>query len=202
MVAPSKQLTLTVGGGRIAVKSLLTACALLLIAGCGPSSVLTTLEQTPQGKNEEVLTWTASAAGPSSTHALRVGVELDPARMMGWTGKSVLYRTLIDVTVTGPDGQTVSDNIVVPLTEYREVVRAGEPTGQMTSDVAGEALSTGFYRVAPQRTKVAFKPTPGEWTISTRLRVGSGAATEPLKGIRRVQVEVLGPDAGLTTWTP
>lgn len=202
MLVTPKQLTGTVGARQIAVKRVLTVLVLLVIAGCSPRSVIANLEQAPQGKNEEVLTWTTTAEHPSSTHAVRVGLELDPARLMGWTGRSVMTRTLADVTITGPDGETVSDSIVLPITELREIISAGQPTGKQTYDVAGEPLASGFYRVEPIYTKVHFKAPPGAWTLDVRLRVGSGAATEPLKGIRRVLVDVRGPSNGLTNWMP
>ncbi len=175
---------------------------LLLLSGCGGSGVASTLDVRPTGSDGETLTWTANADATGPWHLLRVGIETDAAKLMGWSRTDVGYRAILDVSVTDAKGRTDREILIVPITEKREVGREGD-TVLMSYSAAGVMQETGFGRV-PAVDAVRFKPSPGEHRIDLQIRTPSGGNRKSLKAIRSVRVEVVSrteADGVLTDWT-
>lgn len=180
---------------------LLAALLLLLASGCGGSGVVSTLEARPAGSDEEVVSWEATAVAPGPWHTLRVGIDTDAARLMGWSRSDVGYRVILDVSVTDAKGRVDRKPLVLPITEKREVGREGD-TILMSYSAAGVMMETGFGRVTPVDA-VRFKPSPGGHRIDVTIRIPSGGNRRALKVIRAVRVEVVSRvegDGVLTEW--
>ena len=174
--------------------------ALFLLAGCG-SGVVTTLETRPAGTDGEVVTWISTTDRSGPWHTLRVGIDTDAAKLMGWSRTDVGYRAILDVSVTDAKGKLYRKPLVVNITERKEVGREGN-TVLVSYSAAGVMQETGFGRV-PAVDAVRFKPSPGEHRIDVTIRTPSGGNRKSLKAIRAVRVEVVSrteADGVLTAW--
>jgi len=176
--------------------------AIGFLAACGSGPTVAVLEQRPAGKNNEVLSWQASASEGGAAHLVRVSIDTDPAKLMGWSRKDVGYRALLDVSARGPAGELLKKTVVVPITETHEIGQDGN-TIQVAYDAAGTMMDTGFRR-GTALDALRFKPTPGDWELSVRVRVISGGNRRALTAIRSVRVELLSRGEGskaLASWT-
>lgn len=174
---------------------------LLLLAGCS-SGIVSTLETRPSGSDEEVVSWTVVADESGPWHTLKVGIDTDAAKLMGWSRTDVGYRVILDVSVTDAKGRVDRKALILPITEKREVGREGD-TILMSYSAAGVMQDTGFGRV-PAVDAVRFKPSPGEHRIDVEIRKPSGGNRRALKVIRTLRVEIVSrteADGVLTDWT-
>lgn len=183
--------------------ALLLFAVLLALCGCG-RSVITTLEQSPKGRNNEVRGWTTTATESGPRHKVRLIVDLDPAKYMGWARTNVQYRVVLDVRVEGPNGLADERILIIPVSEARQV---GEDKKRnkirLAYGPAGKALPNGFRRLEPFEL-MWFKPVPGEFKLTIRLRVMSGANRNALWTLRFLRLELVsseGAEGLLTDWT-
>ena len=174
---------------------------LLLLTGCAGSGVATTLETRPAGSDGEVVSWMATATTTGPWHTVRVGIDTDAAKLMGWSRTDIGYRVILDVSVTDATGRVDRKPVYAPITEKREVGREGD-TILMSYSAAGEMQETGFGRVTPIDA-VRFKPSPGEHRIDVTIRLPDGGNRRALKVIRALRVEVVSrreAEGVLTAW--
>ena len=176
---------------------------LLALGGCG-SSVVTTLEESPRGRNNEVRGWTTTVTETGPRHKVRLIVDLDPAKYMGWARTNIQYRVVLDVRIEGPDGLSDERILIIPVSEARQV---GEDkkrnTIRLAYGPAGKALANGFRRLEPFEL-MWFKPVPGEYKLTIRLRVMTGSNRNALWTLRFLRVELLSREGAkglLTDWT-
>ena len=176
---------------------------LLLSCSCN-TSVVSSLEQRPQGRNHEVRGWTTTATESGPRHKLRLTVDLDPAKYMGWARTNIQYRVLLDVLHEGPDGLSDERVLIIPISEARQV---GEDKSRnrirLAYGPAGELLPNGFRRLEPFEL-MSFKPTPGEYKLTIRLRVLTGSNRNALWTLRHLRVDILSREDSeglLTNWT-
>lgn len=177
---------------------------LLLLSGGCSSSVVTSLEQRPKGRNHEVRGWTTTATESGPRHKLRLTVDLDPAKYMGWARTNIQYRVLLDVLLEGPNGLSDERVLIIPISETHQV---GEDKSRnrirLAYGPAGKLLPNGFRRLEPFGL-MSFKPTAGEYKLTIRLRVMTGANRNALWTLRHLRVDILskeGSDGLLTNWT-
>lgn len=187
---------------RRVIRPLLLALTLLL-TGCGSRTTVAPLDQRPSGKEDQVLSWTAHAAGPGPTHAFRLGIDVDEAKLMGWARTNLQTNVLLDLALTGPDTARRAV-LLFPITQMRQVGKDEERnTVQMAFLGAGELMESGFRRV-PSKDAFTAKPSEGDWTLTVRMRVPNGGNTRALWAVRSVRVDVLAnadADGVLREWT-
>ena len=168
--------------------------------GCTPKTVVQELSVKPSGTYAEVLTFEARAAGEGPEHVLSVGIDIDPAKLMGWARNNRGYTTGLAAKLVGPDGSTKHATLYLPVTEQQEVGRDGN-TIQVAFVPAGKQQPDGMKRVA---AKEAFRlrPAPGPWTLTIEMRTANNADQLMMKAVRAVRLEVVGPDDGtaLANW--
>ena len=171
--------------------------------GCAPVPVQT-VEARPSGEYAQVLTFNAVAIEKGSRHVLRVGIDVDPAQLMGWAKPNRAYTVGLDAKLDGPGlGTTQHATLYLPITEQQELSR-NEQTGvvQVAYLAAGEQLPNGFKRGA-LRDAFRFTPLPGEYTLTVEMRTVNNADKRMIKAIRNLRIEVLGPKNGkgaLSDW--
>ncbi len=174
----------------VALLRLAALCLLGLITACS-SSVVSTLEQRPQGRNHEVRGWVTTATTSGPRHKVRLTVELDPAKYMGWARTNTAYRVVLDVVLEGPGEFREERVLMIPVSELRQV---GEDKSRnrlrMAYEPAGTLLSSGFRRLEPFDL-MSFKPEAGEYRLTIRLRVLPGANRNALWTLRTLRVELL-----------
>jgi len=188
---------------RIATASCFIIAVLLALAGCS-KSVVTTLEQAPRGRNNEVRGWTATATEAGPRHRVRLTIDLDPAKYMGWARTNVQYRVFLDVRLESPDGEVKERNLIIPVSEARKVGEDKERNiVRIAYGPAGKQLPNGFRRLEPIKL-MSFKPVPGEYKLTIRLRVAPGAHRNALWTLRFLRIDLLSreeSDGLLTDWT-
>ncbi len=174
---------------RRVIRPLLIALTLLL-ASCGSRSTVAPLDQRPAGKVDEVLSWQAHATGSGPTHAFRFGIDIDEAKMMGWSRTDQQTRVMLDVSLVGPETEKRAA-LTFALTAMQQVGEDKERnTVQMAFLPAGELMKSGFRRL-PSKDAFQAKPTEGDWTLRVRMRVPHGGNTRALWTVRSVRVDVL-----------
>jgi len=176
----------------------------LSLLSCAPRTPVATLEVRPAGKVGEVLGWTAMATRNGPRHRIRISVDIDPAKLLGWARTSLQYRVLADVRFHPSEGEVRTRTLVVPITEARKI---GEDpkTGaiRMAHSAAGRVLENGFRRTEPIEAYSVW-PKAGNQKISVRMRIEKGANRNALKAVRALRVEVLARGDGggvLREWT-
>ena len=174
----------------------------MFLCGCS-GSVVTSLEQSPRGRNHEVRGWTTTATESGPRHKLRLTVDLDPAKYMGWARTNIMYRVVLDVVIEGPNGLREERVLMIPVSEARQV---GEDKARnrirLAYGPAGKLLPNGFHRLEPFDL-MSFKPVPGEYKLSIHLRVLPGAHRNALWTLRHLRIDILskeGCDGLLTDW--
>lgn len=180
---------------------LLSILLVFLLTGCAQSTV-SELSQRPRGKEGEILSWTATAKEAGPAHKVSVAIVTDPAKLMGWARRDVKYHGLIDVVVEGPSG-TEKTVVTVPITERKIIGEDKEAnTISVTFDAAGAVQPDGFGLV-PSQPAVRFKPVPGQYTLTVRLRMPKGGNVKALYAVREVRLELVARDGArgrLTNW--
>ena len=185
------------------ITQFLSILLFVVASGCA-NDVVTSLEQRPKGRNHEVRGWTATATEKGPRHKLRLTVELDPAKYMGWARTNTLYRVVLDVLIEGPNGLSEERVLIVPVSEARQV---GEDKSRnrirLAYGPAGELMPNGFRRLEPFDL-MSFSPVPGSYKLTIRLRVLPGAHRNALWTLRHLRIDVLskdGSDGLLTDWS-
>jgi len=188
---------------RAATRPFVLIVLLLLLCGCS-QSVVTSFEQSPKGRNNEVRGWTTTATENGPRHKVRLTVDLDPAKYMGWARTNIQYRIVLDVRLEGPNGDAQERTLVIPVTEARQV---GEDKARnrirLAYGPAGKLLPNGFHRLEPFEL-MSFKPVPGVFKLTVRMRVMTGANRNALWTLRYLRVELLSSEGAaglLTDWT-
>ncbi len=182
---------------------LLSWLLLLGLSACGNPSVVTTLEQSPKGRNNELRGWSATASEHGPRHKVRLTVVLDPAKYMGWARTNIQYRVVLDVRLLAPGGEARERTLVIPISEARQV---GEDKAnnriRLAYGPAGTLQPNGFHLLEPFDL-MSFKPSPGEYKLTIRMRVMTGANRNALWALRHLQVELLSKEGAqglLTDW--
>ena len=179
------------------------ALMLGLLVGCS-SDVVTSLEQQPKGRNHEVRGWTTTATESGPRHKVRLTVDLDPAKYMGWARTNTQYRVVLDVVLKGPNGLSDERVLMIPVSETRKV---GEDKARnrirLAYGPAGKLLPNGFRRLEPFEL-MSFKPMPGQYKLTIHMRVLPGAHRNALWTLRHLRIDLLsreGSEGLLTDWT-
>ncbi len=165
--------------------------ALATLAGavaCSPAVSIQTLEVRPSGTYGQVLTFTAAAPAAAAEHVVYVGVDVDPAKLMGWAKGNRPYTTSLAAKLTGPDGTAKHATLYLPITEQQEVGREGN-TVQVAFLPAGKMLDTGFRR-GELKEAFRFSPRPGTWTLTIEMRTANNADQMMIKAIRTLRLDV------------
>jgi hypothetical protein len=157
------------------------------------------------GEYAEVLTFQATATERGPSHLLRVGIDIDPAKLMGWTRPNRAYTVALNAKLVGPGlSSPMYATLLLPIVEQREISR-DDSIGlvRVAYLTAGKAMPNGFSR-GEYRDTLRFAPTPGDWILTIEMRTANNADQRMIKAIRNVRVQVLGPKSGkgaLNTWT-
>lgn len=174
-----------------AILLLSMASITLASVSCAPATPVATLEVRPAGKVGEILSWTSTALEKGPRHRIRLSVDVDPAKLMGWARTSLQYRVLADVRFHPPEGEVRTRTLVVPITEARKIGEDPKTgTIRLAHRAAGTLLENGFRRTEPIEAYSVW-PKAGHQKISVRMRIEKGANRNALKAIRSVRVEVL-----------
>ncbi|HCP48190.1 MAG TPA: hypothetical protein DIU15_19280 [Deltaproteobacteria bacterium] len=151
-----------------------------------------------------MLSWAGTTTKKGPRHRIRISLDIDPAKLMGWARTSLQYRVLADVRFHPPKGEVRTRTLVIPITEARKI---GEDpntgTIRMAHGAAGTPLENGFRRTEPMEAYSVW-PKAGDHKISVRMRIEKGANRNALKTIRALRVEVLASGDGggvLSEWT-
>lgn len=199
---PDRSRSRTLAGSVLVALVLVGLAGVLSALGCTPKGVVQELSVKPSGTYAEVLTFEATAADGGPEHVLSIGIDIDPAKLMGWAKSNRGYTTGLAAKLVGPDLEAKHATLYLPVTEQKEVGREGN-TIQVAFVPAGTQQSDGMKRVAAKEA-FRFRPAPGTWTLTLEMRTANNADQMMMKAVRAVRLEVVGPEDGsaLASWTP
>jgi len=181
----------------------LTAALLLALAGCSPNVAIDHLEVGTTGVNKEAFRWKLEDSEARGKHQLFVGLENDPAKLMGLDAGARTYRAAVSLRLEKPSGDAIEKMLALPISEMRPT---GESVDGRTSfiapQVSGEPQPNGMFRTEPIWA-FSFDATPGDWVLEASLMAPYNTDRRGLRVIRKLLIETRSRShsgAELTGW--
>lgn len=169
--------------------ALLTGLFLAVTSACGPSPVIDLLDVRTSGQNKETFQWQLEDTQARGKHQLFVGLEHDPAKLLGWSTGARTYRAIVKVSLQGPEGPAQEASLFVPITELKPVGESVDgQTEFLAPQVSGEAQSNGMYLTEPIWA-FSFPASPGLWTLNATLMAPPNTDRRGLQVIRSLRIE-------------
>jgi len=179
----------------------LTLFSIAVMSSCGPSPVIDLLEVRTSGQNKESFEWKLNDSQARGKHQVFVGLENDPAKLMGWSSGARTYRAIVKLSLDGPDGASQEASLFVPITELKP---AGESVSGQTEflapQVSGLPQPNGMYFTEPVWA-FSFPASAGAWTLKATLMAPPNSDRRGLQVVRGLRIETRSRADGETQLT-
>jgi hypothetical protein len=161
------------------------------------------LEVSTSGVNKERFRWKLVDSEARGKHQVFVGLENDPAKLMGLDAGARTYRAAISLRLEGPDQEAIEKMLAIPISEMKSTGESADGrTSFIAPQVSGDPQPNGMFRTEPLWA-FSFDASPGDWVLEASLMAPYNTDRRGLRVIRQLLIETRSRSHGgaeLTGW--